>query len=91
VLIVTRRAITGGIFQAPVDPIALGIPHYFDVIPRETARDLRTIKGKLDGDSYKAVPDFVADFELMLDNALKFNAPGVPVHQAALICMFLTS
>jgi transcription initiation factor TFIID subunit 2 len=76
----------GGIFQLPVDPIALGIPQYFDVIPRETARDLRTIKSKLDSDAYKTVTDFIEDLDLMVNNALKFNAPGTPVHDYALNC-----
>ncbi|KAH9486347.1 Transcription initiation factor TFIID subunit 2 [Psilocybe cubensis] len=61
------------IFQNPVDPIALGIPTYFDVIPKKDARDLKTIRQKLDTDKYDSVEAFEADVELMFHNAIKFN------------------
>jgi transcription initiation factor TFIID subunit 2 len=51
----------------------LGIPTYFDVIPRKDARDLRTIRQKLDVDKYDTVEAFEADLELMMDNAINFN------------------
>lgn len=56
-----------------MDPVLLGIPTYFDVIPRKNARDLRTIKQKLDSDKYDTLEAFEADLELMLDNAITFN------------------
>ena len=56
-----------------MDPVALGIPTYYDVIPRRDARDLRTIRQKLDADKYDTVEAFEADLELMLSNAIKFN------------------
>jgi transcription initiation factor TFIID subunit 2 len=56
-----------------VDPVALGIPTYFDVIPRRDARDLRSIRQKLDTDKYDTVEAFEADLGLMLGNAIKFN------------------
>jgi len=61
------------VFREPVDPIALGIPTYHDVIPKKDARDLRTIRQKLDADKYDSVEAFEADIELMLQNAIKFN------------------
>jgi transcription initiation factor TFIID subunit 2 len=61
------------IFREPVDPVALGVPTYFDVIPRRDARDLRTIRQRLDTDKYDTVEAFEADLELMLNNAVKFN------------------
>lgn len=61
------------IFREPVDPVALGVPTYFDVIPRKDARDLKTIRQKLDADKYDIVEAFEADLQLMLDNAIKFN------------------
>jgi len=61
------------VFREPVDPVALGIPTYFDVIPRKDARDLRTIRQKLDSDKYDTVEAFEADVEMMLQNAVKFN------------------
>jgi transcription initiation factor TFIID subunit 2 len=53
--------------------VLLGIPTYFDVIPRKDARDLRTIRQKLDSDKYDTVESFEADLELMIQNAIKFN------------------
>jgi transcription initiation factor TFIID subunit 2 len=64
-----------------VDPVLLGIPTYFDVIPKKNARDLRTIKGKLDADKYETVEAFEADLELMLDNAITFNGLDSEVGQ----------
>ncbi|KAJ3797877.1 TATA-binding protein associated factor Taf2 [Lentinula aff. detonsa] len=61
------------VFREPVDPVLLGIPTYFDVIPRKDARDLRTIKQKLDADKYETVDAFEADIGLMVRNAIKFN------------------
>ncbi|KAJ3526870.1 hypothetical protein NM688_g8206 [Phlebia brevispora] len=61
------------VFREPVDPVALGIPTYFDVIPRKNARDLRTIRQKLDADKYDSIDAFEADLDLMVDNAILFN------------------
>lgn len=56
-----------------MDPVALGVPTYYDIIPRKDARDLKTIRHKLDNDKYDTTELFEADLELMLDNAIKFN------------------
>jgi Transcription factor involved in chromatin remodeling, contains bromodomain len=61
------------IFREPVDPVALGIPTYFDTIPRKDARDLKTIRQKLDTDKYDSVEAFEADMALMIQNAITFN------------------
>ncbi|TFK17374.1 TATA-binding protein associated factor Taf2 [Coprinopsis marcescibilis] len=61
------------VFREPVDPVLLGIPTYFDVIPRKDARDLRTIKTKLDTDKYDTVEAWEGDMDLMVNNAIKFN------------------
>ena len=53
--------------------MALGVPTYYDIIPRKDARDLKTIRQKLDNDKYETVEAFEADLELMLANAIKFN------------------
>lgn len=67
------------VFREPVDPIALGIPTYFDTIPKKDARDLRTIRQKLDNDKYDTVEAFEADIDLMMSNAIKFNGPDSEV------------
>ncbi|EST05572.1 Bromodomain protein [Kalmanozyma brasiliensis GHG001] len=67
------------LFREPVDPVALGIPTYFDVIPKKDARDLSLIEGKLKGDKYDSFASFDADVKLMLKNCYTFNAldPGI--------------
>lgn len=67
------------IFHLPVDPIALNIPHYFDVIPREDARDISMIKSKLDKGLYQTVDQVNQDVVLMFSNAHKFNGRDSPV------------
>jgi transcription initiation factor TFIID subunit 2 len=61
------------VFREPVDPVLLGIPTYYDVIPKKDARDLRTIRQKLDTDKYDSMEAFEADVDLMSNNAIKFN------------------
>ncbi|KAL0951837.1 hypothetical protein HGRIS_008498 [Hohenbuehelia grisea] len=72
------------IFREPVDPVVLGIPTYFDVIPPKNARDLRTIREKLDKDKYDTPEAFEADIELMFENAVTFNGAGSEVGQISL-------
>jgi transcription initiation factor TFIID subunit 2 len=69
----------------PVDPVLLGIPTYHDVIPKHKARDLRTIRGKLDADKYDSVEAFEADLDLMIDNAILFNGAESEVGQVSLL------
>lgn len=53
--------------------MALGIPTYFDIIPKKDARDLKTIRQKLDTDKYDSIEAFEADIDLMIHNATTFN------------------
>ncbi|KAG5645341.1 hypothetical protein DXG03_006403 [Asterophora parasitica] len=69
------------IFREPVDPVLLGIPTYHDIIPKKNARDLRTIRQKLDADKYDTVEAFDADVELMLSNSFTFNGRDSEVGQ----------
>jgi transcription initiation factor TFIID subunit 2 len=71
------------IFREPVDPALLGIPTYFDVIPRKDARDLKTIRQKLDSDKYDSVETFEADIDLMIHNAITFNGADSDVGKIA--------
>ena len=66
-----------------MDPVALEIPTYHDVIPKKDARDLRTIKQKLDADKYDTVEAFEADLDLMISNAILFNGPSSEVGQVS--------
>lgn len=73
------------VFREPVDPVLLGIPTYFQVIPKKDARDLRTIRQKLDTDKYDSMEAFEADVDLMIRNALTFNGTESEVGQIAII------
>ena len=59
----------------------LQIPTYFDVIPKKDARDLRTIRGKLEADKYVSKEAWEADVQLMVNNAIKFNGEESEVGQ----------
>ena len=73
------------VFREPVDPVALEIPTYHDVIPKKDARDLRTIRQKLDADKYDSVEAFEADMDLMVSNAILFNGPSSEVGKVSVM------
>uniref|UniRef100_S4RM71 histone acetyltransferase n=1 Tax=Petromyzon marinus TaxID=7757 RepID=S4RM71_PETMA len=58
-------------FRQPVDPQALGIPDYFDIV--KTPMDLSTIKRKLDTGQYQEPWQYVDDVWLMFNNAWLYN------------------
>ena len=58
-------------FRTPVDPTALGIPDYFDII--KTPMDMSQIKRKLDVGTYTDPWQFVTDVYLMFENAWIYN------------------
>lgn len=60
-------------FQLPVDPVALNIPDYFDII--KNPMDLSTITKKLESGEYADADAFVADVRLMLSNCFTYNHP----------------
>jgi len=63
--------------------VLLQIPTYFDVIPKKDARDLSTIKQKLDTDKYDSTDALRADIDLMVRNAISFNGVDSEVGQIA--------
>jgi hypothetical protein len=84
-------------FMVPVDPVALGIPHYPEMIKHPM--DISTITDKLENGHYSSIPPsqsyghspacrmlngpFRSDIELMFDNAISFNPSDDWIHQAA--------
>lgn len=58
-------------FLAPVDPIALNIPTYFDIVKKPM--DISTIDRKLSRKEYTTVQQVVDDFYLMVNNCHLFN------------------
>nr|GME02240.1 bromodomain-containing factor 1 [Ipomoea batatas] len=62
-------------FNAPVDPVALGIPDYFDVI--DTPMDFGTIRTNLEsGGKYLNSEDVYKDVQYIWDNCYKYNNKG---------------
>ena len=67
-------------FMAPVDPIALQIPTYFQIIKKPM--DLSTVQAKLDANEYEKAKDFEEDVRLIFKNCFKFNKPGEIVYKS---------
>ncbi|KAI9865606.1 MAG: hypothetical protein M1824_002347 [Vezdaea acicularis] len=68
-------------FANPVDPVKLNIPTYPDIV--KNPMDLSTMEQKLKNDQYSSVDDVVADIDLIVENAKKFNGPDHAVSQSA--------
>ncbi|KAJ3164425.1 hypothetical protein HDU88_005302 [Geranomyces variabilis] len=66
-------------FLMPVDPIALNIPHYTDII--RNPMDLSTMRHKLDAGEYETIDEFAADAKLIFHNCYTFNPPGTDVYK----------
>jgi hypothetical protein len=72
----------GGFFSEPVDPVALGIPTYHQII--KEPMDLRTIHRRMEAESIGNPEDFARLCRLVFENAMTFNVdPAHSVHQAA--------
>ncbi|MES1915844.1 MAG: hypothetical protein MHM6MM_007736 [Cercozoa sp. M6MM] len=58
-------------FREPVDPEALGIPNYFDVVKKPM--DLQTLAERLKAQHYDNIPAFLEEGRLVWSNAVAFN------------------
>lgn len=65
-------------FLAPVDPVALNIPKYFEVI--KEPMDLGTVQSKLANNQYENGDMFERDIRLVFENCYKFNPEGTDVN-----------
>lgn len=61
-------------FYTPVDPVALNIPTYFQIIKKPM--DLGTIQSKLENNAYEKASEFKDDVQLIFKNCYKFNPEG---------------
>lgn len=84
-------------FLEPVDPIALNVPEYFDVV--KNPMDISMLAKNLENGKYSNSPsrktvekspmarmingNFRRDVELIFDNAMLFNPPDDWIHQTA--------
>ncbi|GAX15314.1 hypothetical protein FisN_8Hh389 [Fistulifera solaris] len=72
----------GAFFSEPVDPVALGIPTYFQIV--KEPMDLRTIYRKMEANQVDSPEEFARLVRLVFENAMTFNIdPAHSVHQAA--------
>jgi hypothetical protein len=72
----------GAYFSEPVDPVALGIPTYHQVINQPM--DLRTLHRKMELGEVSSPEEFGRLARLVFENAMTFNIdPTHSVHQAA--------
>lgn len=65
-------------FLQPVDPVALNIPNYYDII--KTPMDLSTVQLNLANNKYDNGEEFVSDVNLIFENCYKFNPEGTDVN-----------
>lgn len=65
-------------FLQPVDPIALNIPNYHEIITQPM--DLSTVQSKLSNNQYENGDEFAADVKLIFQNCYKFNPEGTDVN-----------
>lgn len=65
-------------FLQPVDPVALGIPNYTEIV--KNPMDLGTIQTKLANNQYENGEGFEKDVRLVFTNCYLFNPKGNDVH-----------
>ena len=69
-------------FTAPVDPVALNIPNYLEII--KEPMDLGTIENRMNVNVIDSPQEFARLVRLTFTNAIKYNSlPDNPVHRAA--------
>ena len=68
-------------FNQPVDPVALKIPTYIDII--KNPMDLRTIEEKLKANEYSSIDELITDFNQIMENTRIFNGPEHVVTKCA--------
>jgi transcription initiation factor TFIID subunit 2 len=66
-----KNHVSSSPFLYPVDPVALNIPNYFDIIQKPM--DLKTIEVRLNNGTYTSRNQFRDDVLLMLNNCYSFN------------------
>lgn len=72
----------GWVFRDPVDPVALGLPDYFEVVKKPMHLEL--VKTKLDDNEYQDMESFQKDVSLVFENSILYNGESSEVGQLAL-------
>jgi Bromodomain/TAZ zinc finger len=71
----------GWVFHDAVDPVALGLPDYFDVIKNPMHMDL--VRKKLESAIYSDMESFARDMRLVFQNAILYNGESSEVGELA--------
>lgn len=79
--LMVHPANTGGVFNTPVDVVALQIPNYLNRISHPM--DLGTVRSKLHNAQYSTLNACLADVDLVFNNAISFNPPNHHIYKAA--------
>jgi hypothetical protein len=66
-----KDAMAGSFFAVPVDPVALNLPTYHQII--KNPMDLGTIQNKMDSNAVTTPEQFASLVRLVFENAIKFN------------------
>jgi hypothetical protein len=72
------------LFAAPVDPVALGLPKYFEKVKRPM--DLGTVQAKLQSGEYKTLGECYEDISLVWLNCRHFNTVDSFVVRCSFAC-----
>lgn len=71
----------GWVFHDPVDPVALGLPDYFEVV--KNPMHLALVKKKLESAVYADMELFARDVRLVFENAILYNGESSEVGELA--------
>lgn len=71
----------GWVFRDAVDPVALGLPDYYDVIKNPMHLDL--VRKKLENAIYSDMEGFARDTRLVFENAILYNGESSEVGELA--------
>lgn len=72
----------GWVFNDPVDPVALGLPDYFDVV--KNPMHLELVKKKLENAIYSDMDTVEREVKLVFENAILYNGENSEVGDLAL-------
>ncbi|KAI1345028.1 TFIID associated protein [Xylariaceae sp. FL0016] len=70
-----------GKFKYPVKPVEDGVPDYFEHIKEPMA--LSTMREKMDSRAYTTAEQFLADFDLIIDNCHQYHPTGSELRDMA--------
>ena len=76
----------GWVFNDAVDPVALGLPDYFDVV--KNPMHLELVKKKLENAIYADMEGFERDVKLVFENAILYNGEDSEVGELAQSMIF---